>query len=204
MAEKQKYHHGNLRKSLIKAGLEHIESGRTEILSLRSLARELGVSKNAPYRHFKNRSYLIKAIADEGFSMLYDSMTENLTGIEDVKEKLSLIGLGYVRFSLKHPGLYRMMFAAAGSVKCSMSKAELESQSNLPPTFLLLSDTIKEGIEAGIFTHLGLKEATIAAWAFVHGLSSLINDSMALGFPGLDLTDEAIFRSIETVLFTGL
>ncbi len=159
---------------------------------------------HAPYRHFKNRGCFIRAIAEKGFSMLYDSMTENLPGVENIKEKLSLIGLGYVQFSLKHPGLYRMMFATTGSAKCRMSKAELESQSNLPPSFLLLSDTIKEGIEKGVFTHLRQKEATIAAWAFVHGLSSLINDSMVAGFPGLELTDEAVFRSISTVLFNGL
>ena len=57
------YHHGDLRQSLLKAALRHLETAGPETLSLRELAQELGVSQAAPYRHFKDRDALIAAIS---------------------------------------------------------------------------------------------------------------------------------------------
>jgi len=62
------YHHGNLRRSLLDKGLELLESRENAEISLRELAREVGVSTNAAYRHFENKDALMVALAVEGLS----------------------------------------------------------------------------------------------------------------------------------------
>src|SRR3989344_5606520 len=60
------YHHGDLRNALIDAGLTALEAQDASELSLRALARELGVSANAVYRHFADKEALLSALAAEG------------------------------------------------------------------------------------------------------------------------------------------
>ena len=67
---KGNYHHGELRQLLMDSALVHIASHGTEILSLRSLAREANVSPTAPFRHFANKHALFVALATEGFQRL--------------------------------------------------------------------------------------------------------------------------------------
>ncbi|NBS67250.1 MAG: TetR/AcrR family transcriptional regulator, partial [Betaproteobacteria bacterium] len=53
------YHHGNLREALLEAGLELLRKDGAESLGLRELARQAGVSRTAPYRHFESKEALI-------------------------------------------------------------------------------------------------------------------------------------------------
>ena len=65
-----RYHHGDLRTTLLRAAEAHIALEGTERLSLRALAREAGVSATAPYRHFDDRQALLVALATDGFDEL--------------------------------------------------------------------------------------------------------------------------------------
>src|SRR4051812_50108449 len=56
------YHHGDLRDALIKAALREAEQGGTEAISIKALAKQLGVSQPAPYRHFADREALLAAV----------------------------------------------------------------------------------------------------------------------------------------------
>lgn len=68
--KKDSYHHGHLREELIRRGLEALEREGAEALSLRALAEAAGVSKTAPYRHFKDKDLFLGALADEGYCLL--------------------------------------------------------------------------------------------------------------------------------------
>ena len=57
------YHHGNLRAELLDTALEQLRAGSAEDLSLRALARAVGVSQTAPYRHFADKGELLAAMA---------------------------------------------------------------------------------------------------------------------------------------------
>ena len=60
------YHHGDLRSALVAAGLKALEQGDAADLSLRQIAREVGVSATAVYRHFPDKQALLGALAEEG------------------------------------------------------------------------------------------------------------------------------------------
>ena len=67
---KADYHHGHLRRALIETAVKTIAQRGVDALSLRELAAQAGVSPGAPYHHFPNRSELLAAIAEEGFTRL--------------------------------------------------------------------------------------------------------------------------------------
>lgn len=104
------YHHGSLRKDLIERAAEVIASDGIEKLSLRALARDLGVSHTAPARHFKDKASLIKALAQESFGVLItelDAATEHAGS--DPMARYNAIGKALVHFALDRPAYFRAM-----------------------------------------------------------------------------------------------
>ena len=73
-ARRKPYHHGDLRSALLAAGEEMVERVGVEALSLRELTREIGVSNNAPRRHFPTKQLLLDALALRGFERLGGSL----------------------------------------------------------------------------------------------------------------------------------
>ncbi|WP_164662206.1 TetR/AcrR family transcriptional regulator [Tropicibacter sp. Alg240-R139] len=98
------YHHGDLREELIKEAIATIERTGVEALSLRGLAREIGVSHSAPMRHFPSRSALLSAIAQHGVDALLGSASKHV-GRSDLTnlEKLREMAKGYVTWATLNP-----------------------------------------------------------------------------------------------------
>src|SRR5256885_5050114 len=67
MGKKRPYPHGNLRQALIDGALELIEERGVSALTLREVARRVGVTHAAPQRHFADRAALVAAVAEQGF-----------------------------------------------------------------------------------------------------------------------------------------
>jgi AcrR family transcriptional regulator len=73
------YHHGKLKESLITLASKHLEEGLAyEELSLRKMARELGVSAAAPYRHFQDNDAFLAEVAQRGFESLINHLQQSL------------------------------------------------------------------------------------------------------------------------------
>ncbi len=125
--ETANYHHGNLRAALLEAAGKLLEQGGPAALSLRAVARQLGVSHNAPYRHFATREDLLAALATEGFHALSQAMakTRRAAGLED--DIVNWMGLAYIDFALKHPARYRLMFGGAKAESAELSDSAKES-----------------------------------------------------------------------------
>ncbi|RYH12794.1 MAG: TetR/AcrR family transcriptional regulator, partial [Alphaproteobacteria bacterium] len=106
-----RYHHGDLRRSLIAAGLVLLEEKGAAGLGLREIARLVGVSAAAPYRHFADRKALLEAVAAEGFGDFTAAMARAAEGLAE-DEQLAAMAFGYVRFALDQPALFRLMFSS--------------------------------------------------------------------------------------------
>src|SRR5688572_9314104 len=104
------YHHGNLRQALVEAGLAHLESAEHGEISLRDLARQVGVSANAVCRQFADKEAVLAALAAEGFRRLRAAQTAAETSNRDAADVLQAAGRGYVAFARANPALYRLMF----------------------------------------------------------------------------------------------
>jgi AcrR family transcriptional regulator len=111
------YHHGNLRAALLEAAEESLDAGRE--VSLRELARQVGVSHAAPRRHFADKQALLDALAEDGFARLGGQMREAVSSAGSFEEQLLALARAYARFAVEHPALLEVMWAGQARVKSS-------------------------------------------------------------------------------------
>jgi AcrR family transcriptional regulator len=175
MSEKTTYHHGQLRQALINSAIDLISEKDLSNLSLREVARRVGVSHTAPYRHFKDKEALLTAVAEEGFTELTQVMTEacDRTGSDPLK-RLEAIGVAYVRYAIAHPIYYRVMCEA----KKERSHRNIDSLEAGEKAFSVLLNAIELGQMEKVIRSGNSKQLAWVAWSLVHGLAMLLIDDM--------------------------
>jgi AcrR family transcriptional regulator len=110
MSGDRSYHHGNLRRALLDEGLQLLAEVGPHTFSLNALARRVGVSVAAPYRHFADRNSLLDAIADEGYELFHDALKGAISGAADEGDAIARIGLAYLDFAAQHKPQFGIMF----------------------------------------------------------------------------------------------
>lgn len=110
LSQKSNYHHGNVREELLNAGLVHLENSDAESLSFREMARQIGVSANAVYRHFESKDSFLVALAAKGFQRLQEEQSQTLQYASSQPEALKLFGLAYINFARNNRNLFALMF----------------------------------------------------------------------------------------------
>ena len=165
---RENYHHGDLAQQLIDLAIREISESGTEKLSLRSIAREAGVSQTAPYRHFPTKNCLLAAIATQGFNQLRNSLEQEVAAAADLEDAFIRIGVAYVRFARSHSTEYHLMF---GGVLADFSEYEMLQTASMECFNVLKS--VLEALKATRGLEIGLAHFTGAVWSVVHGLSSL-------------------------------
>jgi len=188
---------GRLKEHLIAAGENILERQGLDGLTLRATARAAGVSHMAPYRHFDDKDSLLAAIAERGFCALTEAMDDATENINKPKERLQAIGTAYVMFAHHHPAMYRLMFGAAISDKSRFSK--------LVETGKYAYSKCSDAVAAchsgkNRLNNKALMHKSVATWALVHGLASLVIDAI-IPLPEHDRTStEKMIGSILTSL----
>lgn len=160
------YHHGDLREALLKVGEDLLQEAGPEGLSLREAARRVGVSHNAPYKHFPSREAMLAALAVRGFETLAARIRE-----ADADDGGIARGMAYVGFALDHPDQFRLMFSGAID-RDSFPELRAAAAAGLAELGDFANRTY--GADA-------LDAATLSAWAFVHGLAQLMIDNQVPG-----------------------
>ncbi len=105
------YHHGDLRQTLVTAGLALVEEGGAEALSVREVARRAGVSSAAPFRHFPSRIALMTAIAEEAMRRFHAEFHRALdaAATSDPMERFRAIGIAYLRWAFRNPTHFQVL-----------------------------------------------------------------------------------------------
>ena len=169
MSAKASYHHGELRTALIEAALIALEQGGIQALSLRSLARTVGVSPMAPYHHFADRAELLVAIALEGFNRLQTSKERALAGAgDDPTEGLVAGTVNYVEFMIASPNLHLLMH--------DVQVADRGIHPDLAKAAAAPAASLLQLVERLLNAHSSTYPAQLAAtsiWAFAHGTGTL-------------------------------
>lgn len=189
-AEKNRYHHGDLRAALIEEGLKLIDQGPAEALSLREIARNAGVSATAVYRHFPDKAALLDALCLEGDARLGAAFKAAMGSVEPGLAAFSAMGRAYVHFALAHPSLFRLMMAAPARGPLPVPPP---SAGDGGAAMQMLVNAI-DGL-FGADKPAPMQEARrLRAWALVHGLAMLMLDGQVPADPALiDVVVDARF-----------
>jgi AcrR family transcriptional regulator len=168
----QPYHHGDLRQALVDAAIQLLREGGVSALTLRAAARKAGVSQAAPYRHFADHADLLAAVAADGFERLREAVIQSARSATSPREGLRGLARAYVRFGVKHPAEYRVMFGAdtAGHGRFPA----LDSQSS--SVYQILVDGIVGLQELGLVRSGDPMAIALTAWSTMHGLVMLVLD----------------------------
>jgi AcrR family transcriptional regulator len=166
------YHHGDLRDALVQAALGEVELGGPEAVSISALAKKLGVSQPAPYRHFADRDALLTAVTAEAFRQFSATLRESITK-PSKRSKLSRLAQATLAFGLRRNGIYRLMFASR-IIACAPKDGELHSAAT--ETFAL----VLEALEAPAVGLLRERHA-LKIWAALHGVVMLAEQGLLTG-----------------------
>ncbi len=205
-APRTRYHHGDLRNAMMEAGVELARTGGPEAVVLREVARRVGVSATAAYRHFSDAEELLEEVKHTALAELADALITAVAAVpadgdppDVVVARLRAAANAYIDFAVRNAGLFLTAYCRTASPD---SKYEGEPFADTD-AFRALSGLLDQAVEAGCISPEWRAGADIASWSMVHGFATLLAD----GPVGRHLSAEAqAFAQERTVelLLRGL
>lgn len=185
------YHHGDLRAELLQRAEATLRESGVDGLSLRGLARDVGVSHAAPTRHFKDKQALLDAIAVSGFQRLATALEQTAAG-SAIEERFRALTRTYLRFATENSALVALMFArrhspAAGDV---MSRA-------VDAAFATPVALIAEAQQRGEVIAGDPRRIALSAVAALQGLATFVGSGVIAVEAADELLDETTTHMIE-------
>jgi AcrR family transcriptional regulator len=111
MTQKTRYHHGDLRRAALEVAARELDSRGHAAFTLERVAKTLGVTAPALYRHFESRDALLRAVIWDVFLRFVEEMDSAVLAAAGPKEVVRALGHVYVRFALRNPGWFRLQFS---------------------------------------------------------------------------------------------
>jgi AcrR family transcriptional regulator len=186
------YHHGSLRAALLIAAERTLRERGVDQLSLRELARQIGVSHGAPRRHFADRQALLDALAFDGFARLGGEVRAAVDAAGDsFEQRLRAAAAAYVRFATEDAALLELMFAGKHREESGRLAAAAER------TFSVMLELIEQGqaeeaLEAGDPERVGL-----LLFATVHGIAALTTSGIVTPEQLDEIITDAVARFLR-------
>ena len=169
---RQAYHHGDLRNAAVAEAVSLIGQTRDTAFTLRDLAARLRVTSTALYRHFPGKLALLAAVAEEGFRALVEACARHEALLEsDPVAGFREQGLEYVRFALRNPGHFRVMF----SPDLARAKDEYPSlREAAQASYQQLKRMLTACQAQGLLSEFELDTIALTVWSTVHGIATLL------------------------------
>jgi len=167
----KKYHHGDLKNALIKAGVEILAKEGVHGLSLRKVAQKAGVSHTAPYSHFSDKQALIAAISTEGFRIIYEKLDSAILRYQSYPLQQLVEGAwAYIQFALSDPAHFKVTLSSV-----------LEREKDYPAfvemsqkSYGLVIRIVETCQAAGLLRPGSVDVEAVSVWSIVHGFVSLL------------------------------
>ena len=175
---RRSYHHGDLRAAVLEAALTRLDQGSLEGLSLREVARDVGVSATAIYRHFPDKDALLDALALEASERMGARQMAASAAAGGGFAGFNACGMAYVEFALAIPALFRLM----------ISRTQLGDQGPDGAEASTAMRFLRQSIDAIAppgSTARQRQALALHAWSLVHGLSVLMLDGQVPRDPAL-------------------
>jgi AcrR family transcriptional regulator len=168
------YHHGDLPAALLARAEQTLRERGSGALSLRELARDIGVSPAAPSRHFKTKQALLDALALTGFERLAEAIATSQDGVgESFADRLDAVARAYVGFAVRNAALLDLMFSVKHSPEAS---EELGATAHRWSEQIL--ELIGEGQRRGEVRKGAMDRVALPVFAALHGYAGLTVSGM--------------------------
>ncbi len=192
--ETKSYHHGNLKEALVIAGMEILSERGIEGLSLRTVAKRVGVSHTAPYNHFSDKQALLAAISTAGHVQLYQALSDTFEKFKlSSSEILVEIAWAYMQFALDDPGRFKLMFSGALEEEREHPDYLAITQKNIS----LFEEIIQYCQMKGQISEGNVEIVAIKLWSSVHGFVNLVIEDQ---FPADYLHDKKIKDLLKAII----
>jgi AcrR family transcriptional regulator len=197
---RKKYHHGFLEKDLIEKGLQLLNSVGLEAFSLRKVADMCGVSHAAPYRHFKNKEELIRAITMSVSDKFTSSINEALTENEgDYRKQIKAVCKLYVKFMVENPEHFKFIFMT------DHHNPIIIKNRNFIETDRWIVSLLKN-LFIGLRKNEGASENgwsmdALTVWSLIHGFTTmLVNNTIAYEGDYLDAVSLMLEEKVKVLV----
>jgi len=176
--------HGDVRRLVLDAAIAIIELEGAESLSMREVARRAGVSHQAPYHYFSDRSGIFAAISEAGFAGLAQAFRD----VHETEMPAAKAGfIAYLNFSRQHVGHFRVMFRNDICGVATHALTQTAADSAFEELRLMVTRITGSEIDPN-------KAFAFAAmlWSLSHGLATLVIDGPLPNKvpPGTDLESQ--------------
>jgi AcrR family transcriptional regulator len=183
----RRYHHGDLRAALLTKAGDSLRASGVDGLSLRELARSIGVSHAAPRRHFPDKAALMEALVADGFHQLGRALaTAALPADRELSVRLKDVATAYIRFATDNVALVDLMSGARYLNDSSVELADAQEA-----TFAPLRDLVEAAQSSGEIANGDVRQICTLILAMLHGLATMSNNRMVDALNGT-LIDDAV------------
>jgi AcrR family transcriptional regulator len=162
-----------LREELIAAADRLLRAGQThESLSLRAVAREVGIAATSVYLHFPDKLALLLAVFERHFAQLARQIEDAIAEHPDPAGQLRAAATAYWRFAAEHPDAYHVMFTVPGT----NTMADPLPADRRPGAAIVLAvqEVIARCVQAGLTPALDPYHAALCLWTSLHGLITMM------------------------------
>ncbi len=163
----------DLRTAVLTESLNILRSEGIGALSIRKVARNLGISHGAPYRHFPTREHILAALTERGFTLFAAALRENLTPLYEVdklEERLMMMCENYFRFVFRNTDYYQFIFGPRRFPHLSFP--EVESKADM--SFAILTEQVAAMMHAGHIRRSDVTAVSMFVFSAMHGAASLM------------------------------
>ncbi len=176
-----------------------VEAGDEQAVTVRAVARRVGVTTPSVYLHYAGKTALLDAVCLKVWSDLDERLTAATAGVTDPLDALRRCGMAYVRFGLDHPVQYRLLMMSRplthgeGRAGSATGTAGIPAQTTAAQAALEQMTRVVQGcVDAGVFRGEPCPLA-LSLWAAVHGCVSLLLSKPDLGWPPIeDFVDHTV------------
>lgn len=169
--KKSGYHHGDLRAQLVEATRRLVEEKGPDHFSVAEACRKAGVSTAAPYKHFRDKDEMLRAVVMEGMERHRSQMLASIESLPPRSpDRITALGKVYVDFARNEPGVFRLMFGLS---------EQHDKDDDLVQRGFAIFDIVINTVAQCLGRDQKTDEDTQRAfmlWSFVHGLSFLTID----------------------------
>jgi AcrR family transcriptional regulator len=183
-----------LRGEVVEAASALIAEDGPRALTLRAIARRVGITAPAIYAHFEDLDEVLEAVVDSTFGALADYLREAGLGHEDPVDRLRAYCHAYVAFGRERPLQYAMLFSRAVELSPANGRKAFENLTG-GEAFAILLNAIQECVEAGVSRSTQPVDDAVAVWVALHGYVGVRTAVPDFPWPpGDDLLDVLIDR----------